>query len=758
MNLNRLAAAGLLTLGICTTGLLAQNWSNSKKSNGKQEFRRVATFPVIRNLCPAGSPNSCFDKLAFSEIVASSEDGRTLIYTDAGNKLVGFLDISDPANPVAKGTLQLTGEPTSVAVVGNFALVAVNTSPSYVAPNGHLTVIDMTTRTIVPAAAALPLGGQPDSVAISPDKKYAAVVIENERDEDVNGGAIPQLPGGKLVRVTLSPLNNPAAWTLTDISLVDVADLYPADPEPEYVDINENNIAVVSLQENNHIALVDLKTAQVIQDFSAGTVNLRKIDAVEDDVIDFNSSLRNIPREPDTVAWISSNAFATADEGDLNGGSRGFTIFNRSGKAIFESGSEFEYLGASIGHYPESRSENKGTEPEALTFAKFDYEDYLFVGSERGSFIGVYKVRNQVPELAQVLPTGVAPEGIKAIPQRNLLVVATEEDGADGDVSDRTIRASIVIYQRMYDGSNYPTIISDDEQGVPIPWAALSGLAAHPTNPYLAYSVSDSYYGKGFIYPMDLGESPARITKRIEVTGAGALDLEGVAVRSNGSLWLATEGNAGGSLANRILAANQNTGAVTQIVNLPASVHARRTGNGFEGVAVTGSAGVNEKVYVAFQREWSGDPARKVRIGVYDVAAATWGFLYYPLEAVASPNGGWVGLSEITSLGNGNFAVIERDNQAGDDARIKRIYRFSVNGLTPQPDCTGACDFPTVVKRLARDLMPDLRKPGGAVIEKVEGLAFSPASRHTYIHTDNDGVDGSNGETQMIDLGGGVLP
>ena len=35
-------------------------------------------------------------------------------------------------------------------------------------------------------------------MAISPDEKYAAIVIEKERDEDVNDGLIPQLPGGTL--------------------------------------------------------------------------------------------------------------------------------------------------------------------------------------------------------------------------------------------------------------------------------------------------------------------------------------------------------------------------------------------------------------------------------------------------------------------------------------------------------------------------------------------------------------------------------
>ena len=52
----------------------------------------------------------------------------------------------------------------------------------------------------------IPLAGQPDSVAISPDEKYAAIVIENERDEDVNDGLIPQLPAGTLQILELRKL------------------------------------------------------------------------------------------------------------------------------------------------------------------------------------------------------------------------------------------------------------------------------------------------------------------------------------------------------------------------------------------------------------------------------------------------------------------------------------------------------------------------------------------------------------------------
>ncbi|MEK8108469.1 hypothetical protein NKG94_32755 [Micromonospora sp. M12] len=56
-----------------------------------------------------------------------------------------------------------------------------NTSGSYTEPSGRLDVVELASRTRV---ASLDLGGQPDSIAISKDKRYAAIAIENERDEE----------------------------------------------------------------------------------------------------------------------------------------------------------------------------------------------------------------------------------------------------------------------------------------------------------------------------------------------------------------------------------------------------------------------------------------------------------------------------------------------------------------------------------------------------------------------------------------------
>lgn len=48
-----------------------------------------------------------------SEIIAASEDGNTLVYSDSPNKAIGFIDITDAKAPKAGGTVAFDGEPTS---------------------------------------------------------------------------------------------------------------------------------------------------------------------------------------------------------------------------------------------------------------------------------------------------------------------------------------------------------------------------------------------------------------------------------------------------------------------------------------------------------------------------------------------------------------------------------------------------------------------------------------------------------------------
>ncbi|MGH9893998.1 MAG: esterase-like activity of phytase family protein, partial [bacterium] len=437
-------------------------------------YQRIATFPVFLNT-EEGTETA-------AEIVSASEDGRLLIYTDSPTGNLGFVDIADPREPKPSGVLEMSGEPTSVAVAGAYALAAVNTSQSFSDPSGELVVVDIVNRSIV---RRIELGGQPDSIAVSPDKRYAVIAIENERDEDAGDGRPPQSPPGFVVIVDLQ--GAPPEWGTRKVDLVGIPALFPDDPEPEYVAINDRNIAAVTLQENNHVVLVHVPTGEILKHWGAGAVSLRNIDVSESDLIELEGELDEALREPDAVTWISPFRLVTTDEGDLDGGSRGFTIFNRDGEVRFAAGNALEHLVTRIGHYPEDRSENKGGEPEGIAYGEYGKHRFLFVGSERSNTIAVYRIVFGRPKLVQVLPAGPGPEGLLAIPSRGLFAVASEVDDAEIN-----IRSTITIYALEEGRPRYPTIRSANRvDGTPIPWGALSALAADRRDPHTLYTAYD---------------------------------------------------------------------------------------------------------------------------------------------------------------------------------------------------------------------------------------------------------------------------
>ena len=766
-------------------------------ADGDQYFNRIASIPVFLN--------TDVELETVAEIVAATDDGNTLVYSDSAQELIGFIDISDPANPLPAGTINVGGEPTSVAVARGHVLVAVvRKNSKFTNPKGDLKVYSLATRRLV---KRINLKGQPDAIAVSPNQRYAGVAIENERDEDLGDGRPGQKgnPPGKVVIIDL-PGNNPRKWRARDVNLLGISEKFPNDPEPEFIDINSDNVAVVTMQEDNHLVLINLRNGRILDHYPAGTVDLEQIDATEDDIIRFEEALVEIPREADAVAWLDDNTYATADEGDLDGGSRGFTIYNKAGEILYTSGNDDDQLVGSLGHYPEGRSENKGNEPEGIEYGQFGDERFLFVGSERSSVISVYELSaDNVPSLKQVLPAGVAPEGLLAIPDRNLFVVASEDDARDDK-----IRSAITIYELQEAPAVYPTVVSvDRDDATPIPWGALSALAGDPDDSGTAWTVYDSFYKKSRIFELSvepgvthLGASPAVISSETVLSdddgvfedllaeiagdlpenpeqpnpfdpsallnedGTVNLDPEGLAVREDGGFWLASEGNGTiGDEARPIKSLNwilgvSEDGVIEEIISLPDDTNARQVRFGLEGVTSTGS-GDDEVVYACFQREWGtgaddlgADPAGLVRIGRYAVASGEWSFFYYPLDAPESPNGGWIGLSEIVAIDEETFLILERDNQGGPDAAVKRIYQVSIGGVTPLPEAAVGTvpDFPVLEKELVRDIYADLAATNGAVIEKVEGLTVL-ANGDALIVTDNDGVDDSSGETQLINLG-----
>ncbi|PZO80840.1 MAG: alkaline phosphatase [Mesorhizobium amorphae] len=710
--------------------------ATSLSASAEPFFDRVATVMVRDNLSPEDRAND----EAVAEIVSATADGMTLAYTDAPGKLLGLLDLADPRAPKPLGTVALGGQPTSVKIVGRTAFVGIDLTEDLTKPTGKLVAVDLDTKSIT-GECALP--GQPDSVAASPDGAFLAIAMENQRDEEVNDGALPQMPAGSLVTVALGE-GALDCVNLRDIALSGLDIVGAEDPEPEFVDVNEAGEIVLTLQENNAVVIVDGRTGAVKSHFDAGTVSLQNIDTEKNAAIELSGSMTDVPREPDGVVWLDADRFATANEGDWKGGTRGFTIFNRDGSVSFDAGTSLEHELVRLGHYPEHRSK-KGIEIEGVAAGTFGDERLLFVGSERSSVVAVYRDTGAEPALLQVLPGGIGPEGLLAIPARNLFVTATETDLT----KDGGIGAQLVVYERAERAEPaYPTIRSENgANGLPIAWGALSGLAADPAAPGRLFAVTDSaYVGAPRILTIDATQKPARITAETTVTRDGKpaedLDLEGIAASGDGGFWLASEGNAKGR--KNLLLRVDAQGAVTREVELPAEAEATATASGFEGVTVVGT-GADETVWLAQQRPWKGDAENEVKLFAFKPASDEWGAVRYPLE----PKGeGWVGLSEITASGD-RVILIERDNLLGSAAKVKRLYSVPTAELVPAP-LGGA--LPLVSKTLVRDLLPELQAPRGYVLDKVEGFAID-GTGEAFAVTDNDGVDDASGETQFLRLG-----
>ncbi|MFT7059133.1 MAG: sugar lactone lactonase YvrE [Pseudorhodobacter sp.] len=698
----------------------------------EMNFNRIATFATPDNMA-AGEDKA---RETSAEIIAASEDGMTLVYTDSPLGVIGLVDITDPKAPKALGNIDVGGEPTTAVIIGNHAFSAVDTSESFTNPSGKLISIDLATRAIV---AECDLGGQPDSVGKSKDGSFLAIAIENERDEDLNDGVLPQMPAGYVVKMPIKD-GAPDCANMLKIDVTGLAEVGGSDPEPEYIDINDAGEIAVTLQENNHIVIIGAD-GTVSSHFSAGAVTLENVDLTDErGAIRFTETQTDRKREPDAIQWLGNDHVVIANEGDYEGGSRGWTIMGKDGAVVYESGTSFEYAVAQLGHYPDKRSDAKGVEPETVEIGTFEGVPMAFIAAERASAIGVYDVSNPAaPVLKQILPSGLSPEGVVAIPQRGLLATANEVDL----VEDGGVRAHVMIFELQDAPAAYPMITSAGADTL-IGWGALSGLVADAEKPGILYAVNDSFFGfQPTIFTIDATAKPARITNALPVTRGGApaqkLDMEGITLDGEGGFWVASEGRTDRVIPHALYNINAD-GQIEAEIGLPAELLNNEARFGFEGITKVG-----DTLWMPVQREWADDEKGQVKLVAYNIEEETWSAVRYPLE----PKGaGWMGLSEITAHGDW-FYIVERDNQIGSAAVVKRLYRVAASEMI------GAAlggDLPLVSKELVRDLLPDLMVLNGFATDKVEGFAIDAAGEG-FVVTDNDGVDDSSGETLFWSIG-----
>ncbi|MFN9704437.1 MAG: choice-of-anchor I domain-containing protein, partial [Planctomycetota bacterium] len=233
-------------------------------------------------------------------------------------------------------------------------------------------------------------------------------------------------------------------------------------------------------------------------------------------------AMRRTLRNPAFLTLMGAGVFAYANQGlnfatstydiargDTDGdgdvdrlyafGGRSFTIWTTAGAPVFDSGSRIEREMLARGLWNESRSDDKGPEPESVAFGVVDGAPLLFVGLERTNAVMVYDVANPAaPVLVDVInvfaASGIgstAPEGLQFLAAsdnatgRALLAVTCEGNGA---TSLFAINAGAPVAQAFGAGcpANQPLTLASNLPRLANSWT-LTATNANAASPFCTF-------------------------------------------------------------------------------------------------------------------------------------------------------------------------------------------------------------------------------------------------------------------------------
>ena len=314
---------------------------------------------------------------------------------------------------------------------------------------------------------------EPEFIAVSPDGTTAFVTLQENNAFAVVDLGVPEItaivPLGtkdwSLPENTLDASDkdggiNMANYPVLGMYMPDTIQSYEVNGETYYVTANEGDSRDFGDADETRVGKVTLDptvfpTAETLQD---------------------NTVLGRLK-----VTLIDSD---TDGDGDMDVlysyGARSFSIWNADGGLVYDSADDFETVLAeqapeifnADGDLPsefDSRSDDKGAEPEALAIGRINGVTYAFVGLERAGGIMVYNISN--PENAAFeeyihLNSDQAPEGLSFVseadsPNSNPLLLIASEGSSTLTVYDLTL--------------NYAGTTS---YGTPIAWLAQNALTS----------------------------------------------------------------------------------------------------------------------------------------------------------------------------------------------------------------------------------------------------------------------------------------
>ncbi|MEB3220005.1 MAG: choice-of-anchor I family protein, partial [Nostocales cyanobacterium 94392] len=812
------------------------------EANNPQELGVVAFFDADGNsLRTPITVGALPDMLTFTpdgtKILVANEGEPNEDYTVDPEGSISIIDVSGGIANASVTTAGFTGFndqkqaliDSGVRIFGPGATVAQDLEPEYIAvsadgtkafvtlqENNAIAVLDVATATV---EDILPLGYKDHNL---PGNGLDA----SDRDVDGSSGG-----GGKI---------NIKNWPVFGMYQPDSIASFEADGKTYYLTANEGDARIRPTGD-------DILPAP----------NDGEGDIFNEEVRIGSSAVVLDPTAFPNAAELKNNAnlgrlLITNTLGDTDGdgdydklyayGTRSFSIWDDQGNLVFDSGDQLERITAEL--TPEffnanngatsdfdTRSDNKGPEPEAATVGVINGKPYGFVGLERaGGGVMVYDLSNPAaPKFVQYIRTegDISPEGFKFIsaaesPNGNpVLAVANEVSGTTTlyniDVQPTITNYTFDNLPKLGTTSTNQDIFLGGFSGLYFQGIAENGNLKFVTHTDRGPNGEPTDGKRPFLLPdfqpevvsFELNRSTGEIaiTNRTglfredgttPLTGlpnlqSGAAntaytdeigvdlngntlandtlgaDLEGIVVAQDGSFWMVDEYRPAiyhfennGKLIERFIPegsatdSSQNGGTSFGTPVLPAVYAQRRANRGFEAVALEGN-----KLYAFIQSpidnpdngsDTASRSSRNLRILEFDTVSkeVTGEYLYLLDDITGSGNAKTDKIGDAVALGNGKFAVVERDDLSTTDSN-KLIYSIdlaeatninnpanftlpagkTIEQLTPEELTTAN------IKPATKSLIANAAEFGYTGVEKLEGLALVAPNTLALIN-DND--------------------
>ncbi|SMF53478.1 choice-of-anchor I family protein [Pseudobacteriovorax antillogorgiicola] len=407
-----------------------------------------------------------------SEIIQYHTPTNRVIAVNAGTTSLDIMTLSNSGSLALEKSLSVSdlskgqgikrplGAANSVAVGGDRIAVAVEAAVKQ--DPGYVFVLNAVSLKV---ESVYEVGALPDMVTFS----GSLILVANEGEPngdltvDPEGSIsiidLSQGSTGKVAHLGFKDFNKGASrhqeLDLDKMRIFGLGATVAQDLEPEYITVShDGSKAFVSLQENNALAVVDLKAKRIAKIVGLGYkdygIEANKLDISDRDGIKL-SAYPGIygMYQPDGIASyaVEGETFiVTANEGDARDyeearlsdldlgpkfgqlqdlrltvtasqgadrlgvyqklysfGARSFSIFKDDGQLVFDSASDFESILAQ--DFPnqfnqtndknqsvDNRSDDKGPEPEGVALGTIDGRTLAFIGLERVSGIMVYDI------------------------------------------------------------------------------------------------------------------------------------------------------------------------------------------------------------------------------------------------------------------------------------------------------------------------------------------------------------------------------